>query len=352
MGDLNRLVMPRAAVPPLTRWGVSPTADLVFRTLTECGPSVIGVLGKSLGLPTRRVRIALDELNSVGAARPERMATPTGPVRVWRGGQPEAVVTSLRERTVHAVKARHLLRQRLSGLDLSDVMNHPDLTAADAVRPLYGLAQVRARFVELAPTARTEEMVLNPEPVLPESAVRAGAPLERASAQRGVSTLSLGVPAGVGDASLSLHYEMIALGTKYRELPQLPARILIIDRRTAIVPIDPAILGKGALEVTAPVVVDQLVGLFLQYWSRAKAPERPMPANLPLTPREQAIIALLATGQTDAKTAEQLGVSVRTIAYTLSDLMSRYGVQNRFQLGMVLGAQGARPTTIQKEQQK
>jgi DNA-binding CsgD family transcriptional regulator len=49
-------------------------------------------------------------------------------------------------------------------------------------------------------------------------------------------------------------------------------------------------------------------------------------------------VSLLAAGHTDATTAALLGISARTIAYTLRALMDRYGVQNRFQLGLVLGA--------------
>jgi DNA-binding CsgD family transcriptional regulator len=60
-----------------------------------------------------------------------------------------------------------------------------------------------------------------------------------------------------------------------------------------------------------------------------------------LSERETAIIQLLAAGHTDAATAAQLGLSVRTVAYTLRGLMDRYQVQNRFQLGLVLGAVAA-----------
>jgi DNA-binding CsgD family transcriptional regulator len=57
-----------------------------------------------------------------------------------------------------------------------------------------------------------------------------------------------------------------------------------------------------------------------------------------LSHREQAICALLAAGHTDASTASLLGISSRTIAYTLRALMDRVGVHNRFQLGLALGA--------------
>lgn len=47
---------------------------------------------------------------------------------------------------------------------------------------------------------------------------------------------------------------------------------------------------------------------------------------------------LLVAGHTDAVVAERLGISPRTIAYTMRSLMDRLGVENRFQLGLILGA--------------
>ncbi len=60
-----------------------------------------------------------------------------------------------------------------------------------------------------------------------------------------------------------------------------------------------------------------------------------------MTPREEAIVALLAQGHTDNVVAERLGLGQRTITYSLRALMDRLGVDNRFQLGLVLGAANA-----------
>lgn len=62
-----------------------------------------------------------------------------------------------------------------------------------------------------------------------------------------------------------------------------------------------------------------------------------------LTSREKALVALLARGYTDEAAAAELGLSRRTIAYVLRALMDRLGVQNRFQLALVLGAAETRP---------
>jgi DNA-binding NarL/FixJ family response regulator len=64
-----------------------------------------------------------------------------------------------------------------------------------------------------------------------------------------------------------------------------------------------------------------------------------------LTPRERAIVELLAQGHTDETAARELDLSRRTVGYALGGLMSRLGVDNRFQLGLALGAlRAATPT--------
>ncbi|MFJ9815382.1 LuxR C-terminal-related transcriptional regulator [Streptomyces sp. NPDC101151] len=50
------------------------------------------------------------------------------------------------------------------------------------------------------------------------------------------------------------------------------------------------------------------------------------------------MIALLATGHTDASAARQLGVSRRTVTYMLRSMMDELGINNRFQLGIAVGA--------------
>lgn len=59
--------------------------------------------------------------------------------------------------------------------------------------------------------------------------------------------------------------------------------------------------------------------------------------------REQALVCLLALGHTDQSAAQQLRLSDRTVAYTMRRLMDRLGVENRFQLALLLGAAGATP---------
>ena len=57
-----------------------------------------------------------------------------------------------------------------------------------------------------------------------------------------------------------------------------------------------------------------------------------------LTRREHDLVKLLARGHTDITAAQELRISARSVTNTLRALMDRLGVDNRFQLGLALGA--------------
>lgn len=319
-------------IPTLTRWGVSAHGDLVYRMLTAFGAKSDAALARTLKLPVKKVRAGLEELHGLGAA-----AVLPGPhERVWRATSPATVVTVLRARQARLAGARYRLPRQLSTLDIVD----PPEAALRAARPIYGVPAVRARLAELVAAERREHLAMSPEPAFTAASAKAAIPAGRAALQRGVTAWTLGVPPSAEDRSEEQTRELYGYGLRYRELPQQPTKLMIMDRTTAFVPLDPAALfSHGVWEISTPAVVDELVSFFLRHWSAAMEPgPRGWVPPAALSAREQAIVALLATGVTDSAVAAKLGLSVRTIAYAVRDLMERYGVQTRFQLGLVLGS--------------
>jgi len=331
----TELRLPRADVPLLTPWGVSPDADLVYRTLAEYGPQNSRELARALGLAARRVRVALDELTDNDAVRAE--PDPRGAdARRWRNTPPDAVVAAIRRR--HAACASMEVNRRLSALAAPAPELRVDLARQPMARALYGVGRTRARLAELVHTIRYEHLSMHPEPAFSGSVVKAAAPLDHELIARRVAVLTLGVPPSVEDATAAHSAELTRHGIEYRELPALPTKMIIFDRRTAIIPLDPAEPTRGAVELFAPDVVGDLATWFMSGWAQAVAPGSPAtPTTVHLTGRERRIVALLAAGHTDASAAEQLGLSQRTVAYVVRGLMDRLHVQNRFQLGLVLG---------------
>jgi DNA-binding CsgD family transcriptional regulator len=300
--------------------------------LTVLGPSTQADLATVLNLPRRRVQEALDELRAVDGCAPEGSRPPR-----WRAAAAHTLADALHRRRRQMAAAAKALRHQLTGLG-GFAIGEGDLSAAfgTTIRPLFGSEQVRARLGDLVAAERCEHLAMNPEPAFDDRTLQASAPLDRTLVNRGIKLFTLGVPPTVDDRSGARTQELIAGGLHYRELPVLPTKLIIIDRTTVIVPIDPGTPGRGAWEITDPAVLHRLIDLYLQHWHQGITPQRRWTPPMTLTPRERAVLAMLADGHTDESAATHLGLSRRTIAYTVADLMERYNARNRFQLGLFL----------------
>lgn len=194
------------------------------------------------------------------------------------------------------------------------------LRAGRGVCPLFGADAVVARFTEIVSVDRSERLVMVP-----------------ASSQRPLLG-TLPMPPDVrtrwlGSAPSSHDVRLIAAGAEHRILPALPAKMVIIDRAVVMTPIDPEDPLKGVWQITAKPLVRALVEMYQRLWGQAAEPVR-WPAGL--SARERAVVTLLAEGCTDQTVAEQLGLSRRTITYTVADLMDKYGARSRFHLALLL----------------
>jgi len=334
-----------AVVPSLVRWGVSPDADLVYRALVTFGPQTRSQAARELGMSARRISDALEELATEGAAgvvpdgRRGRRASDTS---VWRADPPEQVVQRLRRSRLRLVDPWERTRVHLATVAGLDLPTHSDGDGENRqIRTLRGIEVIRERVAELAALERYEHLAMNPEQVLHASSVAAAAPLDRALLMRGVRLQTLGVVPADGDASGAHSAELRRLGSLHRVADQLPLKVMTFDRKVALLPLDLNNMANGALEVTDPVLVQSLVRVILGEWSTGRDPQRANVPSVALTERERTLIDLLAAGYTDAAVSRRLGMSARTIGYTLRGLMDRLQVENRFQLGLALGAQGA-----------
>lgn len=208
---------------------------------------------------------------------------------------------------------------------MSEVAWLKSLRAGRGVCPLFGADSVVARFAEIVSVERSERLVMVP-----------------ASSQRPLLG-TLPVPPDVrtrwlGTVPSGHDARLIATGAEYRILPALPAKLVIIDRAIVMTPLDPEDPLKGVWQITANPLVRTLVEMYQRLWGRAAEPVR-WPAGL--SARERAVVTLLAEGCTDQTVAEQLGLSRRTITYTVADLMEKHGARSRFHLALLLAGADA-----------
>ncbi|MEJ3750207.1 helix-turn-helix transcriptional regulator [Actinomycetes bacterium KLBMP 9797] len=320
-------------VPSLVHWGRSADADLIYRTLVMFGPGTAGDLERELGLPRRRVAAALEELVSIGA-----ITTRSAESRrrtVWVAEAPVKVIEALRRRRVPSGGPAGGSHEPGAVPDhLSDDLLGP----AAGLRHLRTRALTRIRLAELTAVTSQERLAMNPEPVFDADAARAGVTMDRLMLSRGVPMRVLGVQHGDPDPLLNYGRRPAETRPDYRVTSTVPMKLIVVDRKIALFPVDPGNLERGYLEVAQEPVVAALVSLFERHWESARDPWEWAVPTIALAPRERALIKLLAQGHTDPSAARKLHISTRTVSTIMRGLMDRLGVDNRFQLGLALGA--------------
>ena len=135
-----------------------------------------------------------------------------------------------------------------------------------------------------------------------------------------------------------------ARGAEVRTLDEFFKRLIIVDRRVAVIPASDD--NRSAVAVREPSVVAFLVDIFERSWERAR----------PFTSRDSSLMRDIATeqramtirmlieGHSDPVSAKRLGVSPRTYAGYIADLKIGYEAATRFQLGYTMGREGVAGT--------
>ncbi|WP_435741883.1 LuxR family transcriptional regulator [Nocardioides sp. SYSU DS0663] len=131
--------------------------------------------------------------------------------------------------------------------------------------------------------------------------------------------------------------EVTARGAEVRTLDEFFNRMIVIDRRVAVIPSGDDL--SVALAVREPSVVAYLVDVFERSWARAR----------PFTSRDATLLKdiadeqrastlrMLVEGHPDPVSAKRLGVSPRTYAGYVADLKEEFEAATRFQLGYYIG---------------
>ncbi len=334
-----------AAVPSLTRWGMTSDADLVFRTLTTFGGHTVRMLSKELGMPVRRVEHALAELRTAGAVtRMPFHALAEARQPVWASLPPDVVVTALRMRRLQTVNRpaqidahRRIVRSiqdRLGPAGLSLSASAVGGLVADDIRYLPTRAATRVRLAELIVGCR-EIMTINVEQSYDAESLRAGVAGYHTMSEQGTRSRIVSPPRADRD-QLAPFVEVP--GMQSRETPDVPLKLLMLDRKVATIMADPDDMERGYIEITRAPVVDELMQLFERHWATAVDPLHSGVVPIVLSDRERALVALLAQAHTDVTAAAALQISARSVTNVLRALMDRVGVENRFQLGLALGS--------------
>ncbi len=212
--------------------------------------------------------------------------------------------------------------------------------------PISGspLAEIRGlpsinRFLEAAvDDAETELLTAQPAGARKAVVLQQAVDRDLRALERGVQMRTLYQHTARRSRATRDHVERIlGLGAQVRTLDEFFNRLIVIDRRLAVIP------GEGpevAVAIDDPNLVSYLADIFDRSWERGReydergaASESDIAAEV-----RQLTVRMLTEGHSDPASAKRVGVSTRTYASYVAALKDEYGVETRFQLGLAMGS--------------
>ncbi|MGW7330508.1 helix-turn-helix domain-containing protein [Streptomyces sp. NPDC054840] len=207
---------------------------------------------------------------------------------------------------------------------------------AVSVEHLADVDEVRTRLAVLTENVRHEVMVFAPGGAQTEANMAASRPLNERLLGRGVTMRTIYLDSVRNNPASEAHAKWLTeLGGQVRTIAVLPLRMTIVDRTTAVLPVNSEDSGEGAVALTGQGTLTALCTLFETVWENARPlGQAPRRDEAELDHQEAASLRLLAEGHTDEGIAKRLGVSHRTARRIATVLMERLGARSRFEAGV------------------
>lgn len=313
----------------LAALGLSADAELVYRGLLSTpddGPREPTAIA---GISAPRARRAASELEAAGliTRRPGR------PVRYVPAAPGTAVEALILRREKELDECRQLAAE-LAEQYRSSARGE---IATQVIEVLEDREVIFQRYVQLITSAQREVLMFDKPPYVgPQEN-----PFELDALRRGVTWRGIYSPEGLYPDRMEEVRRWEQNGEQARLYPEVPVKLLIADQSTAMLPLsareDPGSVDM-AIVIHRCALLDTLTLLFESLWDRAVPLSRSGAEQSPQM--EQDLLRLLAAGYKDEAIARQLGVSSRTVARKLVDIMQEHGASTRFQLGLLLARQG------------
>jgi DNA-binding CsgD family transcriptional regulator len=311
--------------------GVSTASTAVYQAMLDHPGDGVEQLASRCAMTSARVNDCLDELTQLMLVR----ASSEHPGQM-RAVTPEVGLADMLARQEVDLAARQAQLAASRAAVTKMVADRAEARPGPGER-LLGMDAIQARLEVLMRGVTTECVGVHPGASQRPEDLAAGREGNASAIARGVSIKSLYQDATRNDPHTTAYAQwLLSLGSEVRTAPVLPQRLVIIDRRQALVPIDPADTRKGALHIAEPGIVKALVDLFEQAWATAVplgAVRTEDPAT-GLTATERELLRLLGSGLTDDTAGQRLGLSSRTVSRHMASIMERLGAASRFEAGI------------------
>lgn len=313
-----------SALRPL---GLSQETEQAYAHILQQPGTNYAKLARHLATETDHVRHCLDQLRGLGLV----MLSGDGAERIFPT-DPEASLGAIlgsRQRELDEA------RSRMSAVQTLFEDSRPTADANQFVEVVSDPDAVARRIVQLQNSAKTQVLVFDKGPYVVQGSAVHDEELEQL--RRGVDVRVVYEISVLQDEKwAALVRRMRESGEKARVSQSLPGKLMIIDRRIAIVPLGRGPRGsQGIVVLSAEPIVNMLRELFESTWREASPlglPGAPKPEAL--ATEDAAVLVMTAAGLTDDAISRQLGVSRRTVQRRLRSVMESLGVSSRTQLAV------------------
>lgn len=318
----------------LEAFGVSTAAEAMYLQLLRNPERGMGDLASELDWDHNETRAALDELSRLALLRPSR----ENPLTL-RPVPPDVGLESLlaRKQTELLERQRQIHEGRAAlALFVAEYAEARPLGEHNTIEEVVGLNAVRTRLESLTAQTRSEVATLVPDGAQSAETLEASKPLDTLALDRGVTMRTVYLDSvRYSPPTIAYAVWLTESGGQVRTAPTLPLRMIIFDRTTAVIPINPRDSSAGAAILTGEGQVSAMCALFDQIWNVA------VPLGPPtyrddqgLSPQERELLRMLANGDTDEHVARRMAISTRTVGRIASELMNKLGTRSRFQMGV------------------
>ena len=214
-----------------------------------------------------------------------------------------------------------------------------------ALNEISGLASINNFLEAVVDDAEHELLTAQPAGARRASVLAQAVDRDLRALERGVSMRTLYQHTARRSKATRDHVERITRrGAKVRTLDEFFNRLIVIDRRLAVIP------GGSpdvAVAIHDPNVVAYLGDMFDRSWERARQYDQrggATESDIDVEVRRMTK-RMLTEGHSDPASAKRVGVSTRTYASYVAALKEEYGVETRFQLGFAMGREQQSPET-------
>ncbi|MGW4967906.1 LuxR C-terminal-related transcriptional regulator [Nonomuraea sp. NPDC004186] len=320
--------------------GLSVDAESVYRVILREPELQADKLADHMQMPPGHVHDVLGELTRLGLVQPS-----------WeRPGQIHLVDPEISLNSLLASREADLLerqqaiaagRAAMNNL-IAEYSGRNGLSGRSEIKYVLGLDDIRTHIEVMGRKCVSDVMAFVDGGPQTKENMEASRPQDQAVLARGVRMRSIYLESLANDpATLAYANWLIGEGAAIRTVPVVPLRMIIFDRRLAMLPVQVDDTAMGAMVLRQSSVTAALCALFEKFWEEATplgAARQHQPDKL--SRQELSLLRLMADGNTDEVCARKLGISLRTERRLTAELMARLNAKSRFQAGVLAARAG------------